>query len=496
MGAVAIALLVLYVASRLWFVGRLPYFLDEGLYAQYAYQGAQSTHQLFISETIGKEPLQAWLAIVWQALGVGPLVAIRLVSVSAGLLTVGVVGLLGRRLGGTAVGLAAAALCVALPFFVVSDGVGIEEPLVTLIMAGALYLEVELARRPAIGTGVGLAAVLAAGVLTKQSAEAAVLLMPLSLLCFDWSSRGRRRRLAIWFAALALALVAVLAVEILMRSSGYWATGQAFLRMAPLVRPLGQVLSHPFATAAHAWTVFRPALSGYVTAPVGVVAVIGAVLAWRRARALTALMIVWTLAPLLAALTFTLVPYPRHVMYALPPVLVLTGYALVEVIRYLGRRVADVRVLAVLGTVLAAALLAPALWFDARVLAHPRTARYPGLDDVQYVTGVPAGGAWPEVVTAIRRHSPAGPVVVLAAQADPHIVRFLLSSDPRAPDNRYHVVTPEQPRAAWARFAIVDELPFRNLPALRLIAKHGFAVIGRYPRPRGGPVVTLYERAG
>src|SRR5205823_5072751 len=103
------------------------YFFDEGTYANFTAQASHSRHQLFVSLTIAREPLQIWLGIPWVKLGLGPLTAMRAVSVISGLLTVGVVGLLGRRLGGTAVALVAAALCVVLPLFVVHDGIGIYE---------------------------------------------------------------------------------------------------------------------------------------------------------------------------------------------------------------------------------------------------------------------------------------------------------------------------------------------------------------------------------
>ena len=491
----AVGIVAVYLGSRLWFMSRLPYFLDEGIFATFSYQGAQSAHQLFVTLTIGKEPLQAWLGIPWQALGSDPLMAMRLVSMSAGLLTVGAVGLLGRLVGGTAVGLVAAGLYVVLPFFVVNDGVGIEEPLVTLIMVTALYLQIRLARRPSIRRGAALAVVLAAGILTKQSSEAAVILLPASLLCFDFSPADRRRRLCVWLGAVGITLLAVAGAEVLMRSSRHWAQGEAFNQRFPLVRSLGQVVSHPFATTSHAWSVFSPALTGYVTVPLIAVAIIGALLSWRRERRLTALMVIWILGPFGAALTFTLVPYPRHVMYALPPALVLMAYAAVWCARrWQGRQSAAVS--ASVTAVVAMLLLLPALLFDVRALAHPVTAHYPGLDDLQYVTGTPAGGAWPPLVQAIRRRSVGRRVIVLAAQADPNIVRFLLSSNPSSARSRYVVVVPSDTLATAAQFAIVDELPFGNPPALRFIAEHHFVIVGRYPRPRGGPTVTLYQRPG
>jgi 4-amino-4-deoxy-L-arabinose transferase-like glycosyltransferase len=493
LAAAIVALVAIYLGSRIWFMSRLPYFLDESIFGAFSYQGAQSASKLFVTLTIGKEPLQAWLGIPWQELGANPLMAMRLVSMSAGLLTVGVVGLLGRRVGGTAVGLIAAALYVALPFSVVNNGVGIEESLVTLVMAGALYVQMELARSPSLRLGAWLGLVWAVGILTKASAEAAVLILPASLLCFDFSPTDRRRRLSLWLGAVGIGLLAVLGAELLLRASGYWSTGQAFMRRFPLVRPLGQVLSDPFATTSHAWSVFHPALVGYITVPLIAVALVGALLLWRQQRSLSALMVIWILVPFGAALTFTLNPFPRHVMYVLPPALVLMAYTLVWGAQRC-RSALGATVSRPLCTVLAGLLLLPTLLFDVRVLGHPVTARYPGLDDLQYVTGVPAGGAWPQLVKAIRRHSTGRRVVVLAAQADPNVVRFLLSPDPQSPRNRYFVVVPSEPLASKAQFAIVDQLPFANPPALRFIAQHHFAVVGRYPRPRGGPTITLYQR--
>ena len=491
---VAAALAAFYLASRLWFVAGLPYFLDEGIFAGFSYAGRQSPHQLFVSLTIGKEPLQAWFGIGWQVLGVNPLMSMRLVSMIAGLLSLGSIGLLGRRVAGTAVGLVSAALCVVLPFFVVNDGVGIEEPLVTLVMSSALLVQIELAEHPRLRWGSVLGLIWAAGIMTKQSCEAAVGLVPLSLLCLDWTATDRSRRLARWLGAVAIAAVAgVVSAEVVLRSSGYWATGQAFSRLFPLVRPLGQVLSHPFATTANAWSVFRPAVTGYVTLPVAALASVGAVISWRRRPRMTALLALWVILPFVVALIFTLHPYPRHVMYALPPVIVFAAETLVGGVAR--ARVASAgrwRIPA--SAVVVVLLLAPALLFDVRALAHPPIARYPGLDDLQYVTGVPAGGAWPGGVAAIRRRAVGTHVVVLAAEADPNVVRFLLSADPRAPGSRYRVVVPSQPLSARAQFALVDQLPFSNPPALRFIAQHHFAVVGRFPRPRGGATVTLYER--
>ncbi len=97
-------LLGLYLASRISFIDRFPYFFDEGLYGNFAYQGANDLGQLFVSFTIGREPLPIWLAIPFVKLGFNPLDAVRVVGLLCGLGTIVVVALLARRLYGNAAG--------------------------------------------------------------------------------------------------------------------------------------------------------------------------------------------------------------------------------------------------------------------------------------------------------------------------------------------------------------------------------------------------------
>jgi 4-amino-4-deoxy-L-arabinose transferase-like glycosyltransferase len=483
-----IAIVGVYIVTRVSFITRFPYFLDEGTYADFTYQGAHSLSDLFVSLTIGREPLQIWLGIPFVKLGFNPLNALRIVSMLSGLLTVGVVGLLGRRLGGTAVGLVAAALCVVLPFFVVHNGIGIMESLVTLIMASALYLQIELARRPDFRLAPLLGAVLAAGVLTKENTKPAVALIPLSLLCFDWSPADRRRRLVVWLQCIAVALVMVIGAELLLRSSSLYSQLEAVRRTAfYTVRPLHDVLADPFGSWGKAWSAYRPAFTGYVTVPLIAAAVAGAVLAWRRRPRMTAVLVGWFALPFVISMTFAALPYPRHVMYLLPPAIAFMAYALVEGGRWAQRtmpRPAAAVACAVVGLV----VLLPALRLDARVLAHPVTAPYPGLDTDQYVTG--SGVVWPRVAKALRRRAPAGRVVILSPKADTNILHALLGYG-----SRFVFVKGASPSARQARFSLTDSLdPFVDPEAISLARQGHFVPVERFYRTGRSGVVTLYER--
>jgi 4-amino-4-deoxy-L-arabinose transferase-like glycosyltransferase len=371
--AAAVALLALaYLASRLAFATRFPYFLDEGTYARFTERAAQSYHQLFVSLEIGREPLQMWLVLPLVELGVNPLTAMRAVSVGAGLATVAVIGLLARRLGGDLTGLVAAGLAVVVPFFLVHHGIGIMEPLVTLVMASALLAQVELARRPSLRLGVVLGVVLAAAVLTKENTKPAIALIPVGLLLLDWDREGLRPRLRRWGGAVAIALAMAVAANVLMRLSAYWKELVAERSDPGLytVRRVSDVLSDPFSSWGAAWDAYGPAFAGYLTLPLAGAAIAGAVLGLRRRPRGTVVLLAWVLLPLVIALSFALGPFPRHVMYLMPPMLVLAAYALVEAGRLISARLAP-RAAAVTCAAALALLLAPALVADARFLAHP-----------------------------------------------------------------------------------------------------------------------------
>jgi 4-amino-4-deoxy-L-arabinose transferase-like glycosyltransferase len=127
----------------------------------------------------------------------------RLVTVVTGLATVVVVGLVGRRLGGPAVGVAAAGLAAVYPNLWLNDGLIMSESVAALcvslwVLAGCVWHE----RR---STGWAVAFGAAAGAATLARSELAMLVAGSAavILVAEWHAR---RRLA-WAAAAGAALV-------------------------------------------------------------------------------------------------------------------------------------------------------------------------------------------------------------------------------------------------------------------------------------------------
>jgi hypothetical protein len=336
-----------------------------------------------------------------------------------------------------------------------------------------------------------LGVVLAAAVLTKENTKPAIALIPIGLLLLDWSPEGRRPRLRRWAGAVAIALAMAVAANVAMRLSAYWKDLVAERADPNLytVRHVSDVLADPFASWGTAWDAFGPAFAEYLTLPLAGAAVAGSVLALRAWARAAVVLLAWILVPLVIALSFAAGPFPRHVMYLMPPILVLAAFAIVEGRRFLGSRLAP-RTAAVAWAAGLALLLAPALLADARFLAHPDTARYPDGDDVQYVTGTGGGSVWPGVRDRLRERAGPGPVVVLHPRAVPLIVEMMLD------DPRFQFVDGRDPRAPAARFGLIDEIPFADFESLGVVVGGHFRLIGSFRRPRGGATIKLYERPG
>jgi 4-amino-4-deoxy-L-arabinose transferase-like glycosyltransferase len=488
--AAMFAILAFYLATRASMVARLPYIGDEGWHGTFVVQVAHSLSKLWVSLTIAKEPLVIWIAALFTKVGFEPMVALRLVSLLGGLAAVIVAGLFARHVGGRGAGLAAMAIGAALPFWLVLDTLGLMDALIAAEVAVALYLQVRLAERPGVKTALGLGLVLAAAVLTKESGKSAVALLPLSLLVFDWTSPGVRERLARWMGCAALAVGLAGLAYLWMRSSSLWGEAED-LRKVPIqypVRPLSAALDDPITALKNSVPEYRADLVWYFTIPLLLAAAGGWVLLLRERLRLALLLTIWIVVPLTAALLLPYSPYARHIMFLTPTLVVLAGIGLARGVAFAaerwGRRRGGPAAIAA-GVALA---FTPALVLDARILADPAGAHYPGADTYQYVRGPSGGAIWPGVADEIRKRTGGRPAVVMKSAAVTFVLEFLLD------DPKLTFVYGDDPRAKRAKLIVQDTLPFPDPAGQPLLDSGRFRLVRTFHRPRDGYIVRLYER--
>jgi 4-amino-4-deoxy-L-arabinose transferase-like glycosyltransferase len=480
--AAVLAIGVVYVATRLLLLWRFPPFWDEAQYAGWAHEGFIDSHARFVALANGKQPMLSWLGMSLMTFGVEPLTAVRLVSAMAGLVTLTMMGLVGHRLGGLRVGLVAAAGGAIVPYLFVHNSMGLMEPLVAATAATALYLQLRLADEPRLDFALLLGIVLAVGLLTKESGKFALVLLPLSLLCFRWNDRAWRGRLALWggYAALAVALAGV--GYSILRLSDLYAEMERAGRAIGLYRDYGEALRHPGRWAERNWPLFRAGLGGYLTAPVVVAAAVGAAVGLRARPRLTGVLVGWALAVIAGGTLLAGFPFPRYILVSVPPLVILAAYGLVRAVEAVAERAGRHRRPAAAAVVVIAVL--PAVLFDARVVANPNTARYPALDDRQFVTSGTAGHAWVEVAKELERRLGDRPSVVQLADLSSPALGLLLLDRPNI-----ELVSGTDPRTRAARFAIENGPQLQRADGLIRLRP-----VFEVQRPRGGKPLTLLER--
>ena len=133
-------------------------------------------------------------------LGADSFTSHRVLGAFIGTLTVVGVGLLGRRIGGDAIGLVAAAIAAINPMLWGADVSLMSEPLYGLLLVAALLAATHVRDRPTVGPAVLLGALIGLAALTRGEAIAFLVLLVVPLLWRRW------RPMAAAFAAMLLVI--------------------------------------------------------------------------------------------------------------------------------------------------------------------------------------------------------------------------------------------------------------------------------------------------
>ena len=244
-------------------------------------------------------------------------------------------------------------------------------------MAAAVLVSLWLAERPRLWTALLLGVILGAGGLTKPTTWAAVAVLPLTLLLFDY-------RLAP-AAAAAAGLGRLCRPRARARLCDHVGCPLLVaLRPAdrggepPGNRPGVRRLPHPSSRSTDRR--IGAALLEYLTIPGTILAVVGAVVAWRRHRSAAIILIVWAIAVIISAVLLPRWPNPRYFATAMVP---LAGFVVLgtlalwnAVIRFWRHGARSGRVVA---SIVVVAAFVPATLFDAQRARGPGHATYPGL---------------------------------------------------------------------------------------------------------------------
>ncbi len=141
----------------------------------------------------GHPPLYTIYLAFWSTFGIDGVTAHRVVSGLLGVATIVVVGLVGRRIAGAAVGVIAATILAVYPFFWINDGMVMSESLVVLVAALVLWTAYAFVRSPTTRNVVFFGLACGAGALTRTEMALLfpLLLVPLAFLARSLAGRQR-----------------------------------------------------------------------------------------------------------------------------------------------------------------------------------------------------------------------------------------------------------------------------------------------------------------
>lgn len=488
------ALLFVYFASRLSGLTLLPVFVDEGGHLRIA---AEVSHgRAMLQPMVEGKPLQIWLSALLVPWAPDLLWASRFLSVLAGAAAVWACFEIGRRLYSEAVGWAAAGLYVVCPFTLFYDRLAAPDGILAAFAALTILATIVVLQAPTRRHGLYLGLAMSAAVLAKVPG---LLLLPAPVLAAWLFGKFRDlplRRCLAGAYALTFAICIVPLAFFFLRTEEVQGKTHLGANQLHLREMLAQNLH-----LAGEW------LSVYWTVPVLAIGLLG--ICWSVAKKDT--VGIWlgalALVPIAVFCAACRCWFPRYLVFATAPFLVVTAATLWALTR---ETASELRGRAVPFLFSLLLLVMPGLRTDFRLWTEPATAGLPKADQIGYVEGWSAGYGIPEAVQFFRRElarHPEGMILATFENEHEEIARGLwvnLKAQPRLELHKLNLANAHAPEqlAAWAEekptyvvvnhsaggWAKADQQPLQQILG-------GAGPIQSFAKPGGKNAVEIYRLA-
>jgi 4-amino-4-deoxy-L-arabinose transferase-like glycosyltransferase len=323
---IALGIFSLFFFSRFYNILGLPIFTDEAIYIRWSQIAANDAAWRFISLTDGKQPMFVWIAMLLMKVIDDPLLAGRTVSVIAGFIsTIGIFFLASEAFKNQKIGFLASLIYVLYPFSLVYDRMALYDSLVAMFIIWALYFEVLLVRHLRLDLALILGMIIGGGMLTKTNANFALILLPFSLLLFNYKDKKWKEKFWRWIIYAVVAVVIANAIYLILRLSPF------FYIIAEknliFIYSFSEWREHPF---TYLWSNLRGMIDwliNYATIPFLILAASAFVVS-KKYFYEKILLLVWFIVPFMALAFFGKNIYPRFIFFMTMPLLVLGAYSL------------------------------------------------------------------------------------------------------------------------------------------------------------------------
>ncbi len=201
--------IVIFFSLRLPFLTRIPVFVDEAIYIRWSQIMRNEPSLRFLPLSDGKQPLFMWATMPSLKLFHDPLVAGRMVSILAGLLSLSGIAFLVYVVSNSLFLASLSSLVYAvLPFAVFFDRMALADSLLSTFGLWSLGLGVLLIKKSRLDLAMLLGISIGLGLITKSPAIFFYLWQPLLFLAFfDFKSKDVKKRLLKLMGSWLIALI-------------------------------------------------------------------------------------------------------------------------------------------------------------------------------------------------------------------------------------------------------------------------------------------------
>ena len=374
-----------YCASRLCGLTLLPIFLDEGNHILGAHE---VLHGHVLAPLVAGKALQIWVntlvVVPWLA---NTLWASRFINALCGAITLWGCYKIGTLLFNKWVGLISAGLYIICPFTLFYDRLAMSDGMLSTFGALTLLWSISIFQDPRKKYIWLLGASMVLGLLAKMSGVL-LLLTPLLVYLFMFRGKGTKAWGYLGRVYLYVAIFSAIPVFIFV-----WKTTQiSFVTVLSdhSVNVLRNVYQNIGMTAE--W------LTSYWTPPVTILGIIGLVMGFVKRQSKSILLATLVVLPIILLAGIARIWFPRYILFASVPLLILVSWTIVEVERTIESCVGKMpwhfkpfHVSMALSLVVFAMILLAAIRIDWCFWSDPSRASLPRIERFQYIEEWPSG---------------------------------------------------------------------------------------------------------
>ncbi len=319
----------LYFITRLRGLQLFPIFTDEAMYIHIAQIINENRENLFLTKINALKPLFIWMIAVYQDYITDPILAGRLVSVTAGMVSILGIYFLARELFSKRVGKVSAIIYLFCPYFIFYERLALMESLVNAFGIWIVWVSFRIAKENEVKKGkfILLGSLLGLAFFTKSTA---LIFFPAPVIIFImWKTYNKQN----FFKYISWTVLLILLINL-----PYFLTDQTigFQKRHPIFSgttyyiSFEKILQFPLDIWWNNISSLYVNLMIYLTFPIFLLTTFGFIFILTTRNKTGATLFLLFLIPVLIIILIGKIIFSRYYLVTIPPLIILSGWALVN----------------------------------------------------------------------------------------------------------------------------------------------------------------------